>query len=113
MITGSLKNQVDRIWDTFWAGGIANPITVVEQFTYLLFLKHLDKQQDEIEKWRLLGQDREDIFPADAIEAGVPLRWRDLLALKDKKRVEAFEEHVFPFLTANEDYPYKLSLIHI
>ncbi len=107
MITGSLKNQVDRIWDTFWAGGIANPITVVEQFTYLLFLKHLDKQQDEIEKWRLLGQDREDIFPAEATEAGVPLRWRDLLALKDKKRVEAFEEHVFPFLTANEDYPYK------
>lgn len=107
MITGSLKNQVDRIWDTFWAGGIANPITVVEQFTYLLFLKHLDKQQDEIEKWRLLGQDREDIFPADAIEAGVPLRWRDLLALKDKKRVEAFENHVFPFLTAQEDYPYK------
>ena len=107
MITGSLKNQVDRIWDTFWAGGIANPITVVEQFTYLLFLKHLDKQQDEIEKWRTLGQDREDIFPADAIEAGVPLRWRDLLALKDKKRVEAFENHVFPFLTAQEDYPYK------
>ena len=107
MITGSLKNQVDRIWDTFWAGGIANPITVVEQFTYLLFLKHLDKQQDEIEKWRLLGQDREDIFPAEATEAGVPLRWRDLLALKDKKRVEAFENHVFPFLTAQEDYPYK------
>lgn len=45
MITGSLKNQVDKIWDTFWAGGIANPITVVEQFTYLLFLKHLDKNR--------------------------------------------------------------------
>lgn len=110
MITGSLKNHVDRIWDTFWAGGIANPITVVEQFTYLLFLKHLDKKQDEIDRWRALGATDNipaDIFPKEAAEKGVPLRWHELVALKDKQRVEAFEEHVFPFLTAQEDYPYK------
>ncbi len=36
MITGALKNNVDRIWDTFWSGGISNPVSVIEQFTYLL-----------------------------------------------------------------------------
>ncbi len=45
MLTGELKNQVDRIWDTFWAGGIANPLEVMEQITYLLFLRRLDDLQ--------------------------------------------------------------------
>ena len=45
MITGELRNKVDSIWDTIWTGGIANPITVVEQITYLLFMKMLDDNQ--------------------------------------------------------------------
>ena len=45
MITGELKSQVDKIWDTFWTGGIANPISVIEQFTYLLFIRRLDERQ--------------------------------------------------------------------
>ena len=45
MITGELKSQVDKIWNTFWTGGIANPITVIEQFTFLLFIRRLDEQQ--------------------------------------------------------------------
>lgn len=45
MITGELKSQVDKIWDTFWSGGISNPLTVIEQFTYLLFLRRLDEMQ--------------------------------------------------------------------
>ena len=39
MITGGLKSQIDSIWDAFWSGGIANPIEVIEQLTYLLFIK--------------------------------------------------------------------------
>lgn len=42
MITGELKNKVDRVWDTFWSGGIANPLEVIEQITYLLFIRRLD-----------------------------------------------------------------------
>ena len=42
MITGELKSKVDAIWDAMWAGGIANPMQVVEQLTYLLFIKRLD-----------------------------------------------------------------------
>ena len=48
MITGDLKNKVDRVWDTFWSGGISNPLEVIEQITYLLFLKRLD----ELHSWR-------------------------------------------------------------
>lgn len=45
MVTGELKSQVDKIWETFWTGGVSNPLTVIEQFTYLLFLRRLDEIQ--------------------------------------------------------------------
>ncbi|MDQ6967214.1 MAG: class I SAM-dependent DNA methyltransferase, partial [Mariprofundaceae bacterium] len=45
MITGELKSQVDKIWEAFWTGGISNPLTVIEQFTFLLFLRRLDESQ--------------------------------------------------------------------
>jgi type I restriction enzyme M protein len=45
MITGELKSQVYKIWEAFWTGGISNPLTVIEQFTYLLFIPRLDEKQ--------------------------------------------------------------------
>jgi hypothetical protein len=48
MITGELKSKVDRIWDTMWSGGISNPLSVIEQLTYLLFIKRLDELLDVI-----------------------------------------------------------------
>jgi len=45
MITGELKSKVDRIWNTMWSGGISNPLSVIEQLTYLLFIKGLDELQ--------------------------------------------------------------------
>ena len=45
MLTGELRNQIDRIWDAFWTGGISNPLEVIEQITYLLFLRRLDELQ--------------------------------------------------------------------
>ena len=42
MITGEIKSRIDRIWDTMWSGGISNPLSVIEQLTYLLFIKRLD-----------------------------------------------------------------------
>jgi type I restriction enzyme M protein len=41
MLTGDLRNKVDQVWNAFWSGGIANPIEVIEQITYLLFLRAL------------------------------------------------------------------------
>ena len=43
MLTGEIRSQIDRIWDSFWSGGISNPLEVIEQVTYLLFLKRLDE----------------------------------------------------------------------
>jgi type I restriction enzyme M protein len=57
MITGEIKNRVDRIWEMFWTGGITNPLSVIEQFTYLLFMKQLDDRQNRMEKLaRLSGK---------------------------------------------------------
>lgn len=46
MITGEMKNKVDSIWDTIWTGGITSPVTVLEQITYLMFMKLLDDRFD-------------------------------------------------------------------
>lgn len=43
MLTGKIRNQVDEVWNAFWTGGVTNPISVIEQFSYLLFLRRLDQ----------------------------------------------------------------------
>lgn len=50
MITGPIKSQVDAIWNAFWSGGISNPMEVIEQMTYLLFIKRLDELHTVKEK---------------------------------------------------------------
>ncbi|MFS0339115.1 type I restriction-modification system subunit M N-terminal domain-containing protein [Corynebacterium striatum] len=97
MITGALKNNVDRIWDTFWSGGISNPVSVIEQFTYLLFIKDLDERQVQIDKRRALGDPTatEDIFDASQQD----LRWRNLIEDRDIARRKAtIITKVFPFI---------------
>jgi len=49
MITGEIKSKVDKVWEAFWTGGISNPLTVIEQFTYLLFIRRMDEQQLNLE----------------------------------------------------------------
>ena len=66
MITGELKNKVDRIWEVFWTGGITNPLEVIEQFTYLLFIKQLDDVETTKEnEASFLGLDYAGMFPQD------------------------------------------------
>lgn len=55
MLTGDLRNQIDRIWDAFWSGGISNPIEVIEQITYLLFIKRLDETHSRSAKVPMVG----------------------------------------------------------
>ena len=50
MITGTIRNQVDAVWNAFWSGGISNPLTVIEQITYLLFMRRLDELQTKKEQ---------------------------------------------------------------
>ena len=57
MLTGDLRHKVDQVWNAFWSGGIANPIEVIEQITYLLFIKRLDDLHTLAEsKANLLGK---------------------------------------------------------
>ncbi|MDR7818866.1 class I SAM-dependent DNA methyltransferase [Riemerella anatipestifer] len=73
MITGELKSQIDKIWNDFWTGGISNPLTVIEQFTYLIFLKQLDDKQTTIEEEKTLfgASNHKDIYASEQNE----LRW--------------------------------------
>lgn len=67
MINGELRSQVDKIWESFWTGGIANPLTVIEQFTFLLFLRRLDeRQQLEEKKAHLIGGQIQNVIYTDA-----------------------------------------------
>ena len=67
MITGELKSKVDKIWDTMWSGGISNPLSVIEQLTYLLFIKQLDELHTlkESKANRLKQPIEEPIFSAE------------------------------------------------
>lgn len=55
MITGEIRNKVDAIWDHFYSAGVSNPLSVIEQFTYLLFLRQLDEQQKKVDRLAGLG----------------------------------------------------------
>ncbi len=103
MITGELKSKVDKVWDAFWSGGIANPLEVMEQITYLLFLRRLDELQTLAE--RKANKTSRPItgaqFPAGNDPKGRPyadLRWS---TFKDKDPAAMYTvvgERAFPFL---------------
>lgn len=86
MITGTLKSQIDAIWNDFWTGGVSNPLTVIEQFTYLMFLKQLDDKQILIEKEINLlgGTNKAPIYTEEQDE----LRWS---RFKQKAPEEMFD----------------------
>ena len=74
MVTGAIKNKVDKIWTDIWAGGITNPLTVIEQLTYLMFIRSLDEKELATEDFEnMAGEKMEHIFPAS--EAGQSMRW--------------------------------------
>ena len=103
MLTGEIRNQVDKIWDAFWSGGVSNPLSVIEQITYLLFIKRLDELQTlEENKAETLGIPIERrIFPEGADEKGRPyadLRWSRFKNFEPREMMTVVDEYVFPFL---------------
>ena len=107
MLTGELRGRIDAIWNAFWSGGIANPIEVIEQITYLLFLRRLDDLQllAENKANRLNKPIEQRIFPKgkDGIGKGGGLAYDELRwsRFKNAAPAEMFtvvSEHVFPFL---------------
>ncbi|HET7570367.1 MAG TPA: class I SAM-dependent DNA methyltransferase [Gammaproteobacteria bacterium] len=103
MITGTIKSQIDRIWDAFWSGGISNPLEVIEQITYLLFIRRLDDLQklEENKATRLKKPIARRIFPKGKDGKGTPyddLRWSHFRNSAPAEMYETVAEHVFPFL---------------
>ena len=103
MLTGDIRNKIDQIWNAFWSGGISNPLEVIEQITYLLFLRRLDELQTLAEsKAARTGKPIEHpIFPRGKDPKGRPyqdLRWSRLKQLEAKEMYTVVAEHVFPFL---------------
>src|SRR5699024_8102355 len=97
MITGEIKNQIDRIWDSFWSGGISNPLEVIEQMTYLLFIKRLDELHTVREKKasRLGGAIERPIFGPQQQH----LRWSIFRELGDAQALyDTIADKVFPFI---------------
>ncbi len=103
MLTGEIRNQIDRIWDAFWSGGISNPLEVIEQITYLLFIKRLDDLHTlEENKARTLKKpiDRR-VFPEGKDARGrafEDFRWSRFKHFEAKEMFEVIDQHVFPFL---------------
>jgi type I restriction enzyme M protein len=96
MITGELKNKIDKIWETFWTGGITNPLDVIEQFTYLLFIKQLDDVETTKEnEANFLGVPYEPMFPGDCQK----YRWSKFKNLGSAEEMyDLVLNGVFPFI---------------
>jgi type I restriction enzyme M protein len=98
MLTGELKSQIDRVWEAFWTGGLSNPLTVIEQMTYLLFIRRLDELQTQKEqKANLLKQEIEDpLF----LSGEYDLRWSRFKDMDPEVMFRSFtkQDGVFDFL---------------
>lgn len=96
MITGELKSKVDRIWDTMWSGGISNSLSVIEQLTYLLFIKRLD----ELHTLR----ERKAVRTGKPIEEPIfgpgkdHLLWSRFKDTAPEQMFETLRDQVFPFI---------------
>ncbi|MXV35469.1 MULTISPECIES: class I SAM-dependent DNA methyltransferase [unclassified Saccharibacter] len=108
MLTGQIRNQIDQVWNTFWSGGVSNPLSVIEQMTFLIFIKRLDDVQLGREaKANALSQPIESpIFPTGNDPKGEPydhLRWSRFKNFEAREMMRIVDQHVFPFLRSLGD----------
>jgi len=96
VLTGEIRNKVDKIWDTFWSGGVSNPLSVIEQMTYLLFARRLDELHTAKEaEANLLGKPIEEpIFSEDQQH----LRWSRFKDMEPQEMFNLFRDEVFEFI---------------
>lgn len=95
MVTGVIKNKIDKIWTDIWAGGITNPLTVIEQLTYLMFIRSLDEKELETEEFEnMTGQKMDKIFPHS--EIGQSMRWSKFKEKDSREIFDIVSQRVFP-----------------
>ncbi len=104
MITGELKNKIDGLWDVFAAGGLTNPLEVIEQITYLMFIHDLDDTDNKNAKeCAMLGLPFKSIFSeqvkiGERTIDGHQLKWSTFRDFPANKMYETVQEWVFPFI---------------
>ena len=94
MVTGAIKYKIDKIWTDIWAGGITNPLTVIEQLTYLMFIRSLDEKELEIESMESMGMEMEHIFPQTP--SGQAMRWSKFKHSDPREIYDLMQQRVFP-----------------
>lgn len=95
MITGAIKNKVDKIWTDLWAGGVVNPLTIIEQLTYLMFIRSLDEKELEAEEFEnMTGETMPKIFPQT--EIGQSMRWSKFKNNDPRDIYAIISQRVFP-----------------
>ena len=95
MLTGQIRNDIDKLWEKFWTGGITNPLTVIEQISYLMFARMLDMQEEVAERKARRKKTWARIFP-DTKE-GQLLRWKNFKQLSGKELHKHLKNEVYPF----------------
>ena len=104
MITGELKNKIDSLWDIFAAGGLVNPLEVIEQITYLMFIHDLDDSDNRRAKESvMLGLPYESIFKEEIqigsqTVDGTQLKWSVFRDFPADRMYSVMQEWVFPFI---------------
>ena len=95
MVTGVIKNKIDKIWTDLWAGGITNPLTVIEQLTYLMFIRSLDEKELETEELESIsGEKLDKIFPQSP--SGQSMRWSRFKNSDPRDIYDIISQRVFP-----------------
>lgn len=95
MVTGSIKNKVDKIWIDLAAGGVVNALTVIEQLTYLMFIRSLDEKELENEEFdNMMGTTSDRIFPQTP--SGQSMRWSKFKDLHAGEIYNIVSQRVFP-----------------
>ena len=104
MLENELKNKINSLWEIFWAGGITNPLDVVEQMTYLMFIHDLDASDNQRAKESaMLGLPHKSIFDAEVTigERSIPgnqLKWSVFHDFPAAQMYTVMQEWVFPFI---------------
>ncbi len=104
MITGELKNKIDSLWEIFWTGGLTNPLDVIEQMTYMMFIHDLDVTDNiHAKESAMLGLPYKSIFAnevqlGDRTIDGTQLKWSVFHDFPAQKMYSVFQEMVFPFI---------------
>lgn len=103
MVTGELKSKIDNLWEIFWTGGLTNPLDVIEQMTYLMFIRDLDDADNvHAKEAAMLGLPHKSIFAGeiqigDRKIDGSQLKWSTFHDFPAAKMYSTMQEWVFSF----------------